>query len=197
MTVEAIKSVSLALFARNGYEGTSLADIAEGVGIKKPSLYAHFKGKEDLFLSVFQDVLWEHVAHAEQLMITIEHSTLEEKLFTILRDTCQYYLNHEDKITFLKRVMLFPPDFLKNDLRAKFLESEQAFTKILHSIFTEGVEQKVIRNVPIEDLLASYYCLIDGLFIQMFYYGTEKYEARLQSVWNIFWAGVKTTTKIE
>ncbi|ACB94549.1 TetR/AcrR family transcriptional regulator [Beijerinckia indica] len=40
---------ALALFWRNGYEGTSLADLTEALGITKPSLYAAFGNKEELF----------------------------------------------------------------------------------------------------------------------------------------------------
>ena len=36
-------------------------EIADGVGIKKASLYAHFKGKEDLFFAVYEDLAQEYV----------------------------------------------------------------------------------------------------------------------------------------
>lgn len=39
---------ALTLFAENGYDGTGVEQIAEMVGIKAPSLYKHFKGKEDI-----------------------------------------------------------------------------------------------------------------------------------------------------
>lgn len=50
MTSDRIKEVSLRHFARNGYEGASLAHIADDIGIKKQSIYSHFKGKDELFL---------------------------------------------------------------------------------------------------------------------------------------------------
>ena len=37
------------LFWRKGYEGTSIADLTEAMGINPPSLYAAFGGKEALF----------------------------------------------------------------------------------------------------------------------------------------------------
>ena len=40
------------VFARKGYAEASLREIAEAVGIKTPSIYAHFEGKQALFESV-------------------------------------------------------------------------------------------------------------------------------------------------
>ena len=47
-TKERILDVALTLFAENGYDGTGVEQIAEKVGVKAPSLYKHFKGKEDI-----------------------------------------------------------------------------------------------------------------------------------------------------
>lgn len=47
-TRDKILDEALTLFAENGYDGTSVEEIAEKVGIKAPSLYNHFKGKEDI-----------------------------------------------------------------------------------------------------------------------------------------------------
>ena len=47
-TRDRILDEALTLFAENGYDGTGVEQIAERVGIKAPSLYKHFKGKEDI-----------------------------------------------------------------------------------------------------------------------------------------------------
>ncbi len=47
-TKEKILDAALTLFAENGYDGTSMEQIANIVGIKAPSLYKHYKGKEDI-----------------------------------------------------------------------------------------------------------------------------------------------------
>lgn len=49
MKSEGIKDAALKYFTLHGYEGASLSLIAEDVGMKKQSIYAHFKGKDDLF----------------------------------------------------------------------------------------------------------------------------------------------------
>lgn len=47
-TKEKILEAALTLFAENGYNGTSVDEIAKRVGIKAPSLYKHYKGKEEI-----------------------------------------------------------------------------------------------------------------------------------------------------
>ncbi len=45
------------LFARNGFEGTSIRDIAAASGVLSGSLYYHFPSKEDLLFTVHQESL--------------------------------------------------------------------------------------------------------------------------------------------
>lgn len=48
------------LIAKYGYEKTSIAMISEELGIKKASIYYHFKSKEDLFLSVIDEYFYNN-----------------------------------------------------------------------------------------------------------------------------------------
>jgi len=50
-----IQQVAVELFTEHGYEGTSLREIAERLGVTKAALYYHFKSKEDIVASLVQD----------------------------------------------------------------------------------------------------------------------------------------------
>ena len=53
-TKQEAQRVALELFTQQGYEATSLRQIADALGINKASLYYHFESKEDIVKSLFQ-----------------------------------------------------------------------------------------------------------------------------------------------
>jgi AcrR family transcriptional regulator len=58
-----VQKVALELFAEQGYEKTSLREIAERLGVTKAALYYHFKSKEDIVHSLTED----HYAQIDEL----------------------------------------------------------------------------------------------------------------------------------
>ena len=67
-TKERILEAALTLFAENGYDGTSVEQIATEVGIKAPSLYKHYKGKEDILNALIDsaEVRYEEMFGSER-----------------------------------------------------------------------------------------------------------------------------------
>lgn len=56
-TTRQILDIAADLFARNGYDGVSVRQIAENAGIKESSLYNHFKSKADILETLFDEFI--------------------------------------------------------------------------------------------------------------------------------------------
>jgi AcrR family transcriptional regulator len=59
---------ALKQFWAKGYEGTSLSDLTEAMGITRPSLYASFGNKEELFLKVMERYSRDHAAYVRDAL---------------------------------------------------------------------------------------------------------------------------------
>ncbi len=67
-TARRIMDVAEDLFARQGYDGTSLRQIADGAGIREPGLYNHFAGKQGLYEAVLHRALNPMAAILSELL---------------------------------------------------------------------------------------------------------------------------------
>lgn len=74
------------VFWRLGYEGASLAELTQAMGINKPSLYAVFGSKEELFIRALQR--YGLSAH-ENLDAVLDRPTVYEVLESYLRATAK------------------------------------------------------------------------------------------------------------
>ena len=64
---EQLLAVGLEVFARQGFHGTSMNDVADAAGVTKPVLYQHFASKRELYLALLDEVgreLLEAIAKA-------------------------------------------------------------------------------------------------------------------------------------
>ena len=57
VTAARILDAAEELFAERGYAGTTLRDVAGRVGVRNPSIYNHFAGKEALYQAVLERVV--------------------------------------------------------------------------------------------------------------------------------------------
>lgn len=66
--VDAALDQALRVFWRKGYEGASLPDLTEAMGINRPSLYAAFGNKEALFLKALDRYCAGHATHLREAL---------------------------------------------------------------------------------------------------------------------------------
>ena len=71
MRREEILGAATRLFAERGYEGTSMGDLADVVGLRKASLFHHFASKDVLYSTVLSNLL-EDVFRAISYALTAE-----------------------------------------------------------------------------------------------------------------------------
>ncbi|MEU2504902.1 helix-turn-helix domain-containing protein [Streptomyces sp. NPDC007863] len=103
-TRQRIQDVALELFAEQGYEKTSLREIAERLDVTKAALYYHFKTKEDIIIGIFQDLtrpMDELLAWAAEQPRTLEtkREILRRYQLCLLAATPLFRFMHENQAT--------------------------------------------------------------------------------------------------
>lgn len=184
-----IKNVALDLFGQKGYEDTSLAEIAKEVGIKKPSIYNHFRSKEDLFIEVLEDLIVSEVTAYRKTECTMNQ---EEPLTNIrmLFDLFCHRLMTTKEALLWKRVTFFPPEQFKDFIQEQFIHFERVTTSILVTVYKEGVNQEMFQEVSEDEFVASFLCLVDGVFLEHHYYTEKIFQQRIESAWKVYALGI-------
>lgn len=67
-TKSRIDSGAAQLFVRNGYDGTSMRDLARNLGLRPSSIYGHVKSKQELLFRVMERLMDEVLARANQAL---------------------------------------------------------------------------------------------------------------------------------
>lgn len=190
MTKNKIKEVAYRQLAEKGYDRTTLSGIAKEVGIKTPSIYAFYKNKEDLFMAVYKDLLQDYYLYIMQAIGQTSGRTVEERLYQIIEALSRYHLSQPEKTTSYMKLAFFLPPALNEEVKGIFGEMEGALCEALKKIFTEGMESGLLKNQPINDLNASFLCLMDGIFLELNYYHEDMFRQRVKQIWSVYWNGI-------
>ena len=67
-----ILQAAVKVFARKGYFAARVADVARRADVADGTIYLYFRGKEDILVSLFEEVMSEHVARARREMEAAE-----------------------------------------------------------------------------------------------------------------------------
>lgn len=120
---------ALTLFSEKGYANVFVADIAERVGIKAPSLYKHYKNKQAIFDAIIEEMNKRFLEQAGTLQINgveagvdaeIYKNISEEQLISIGNNLFLYFLH--DDYTRRFRKMLTIEQFHDKDLADTYMK---------------------------------------------------------------------------
>ncbi len=113
-TRELILREARSCFANQGYEGTSLNDIAAGVGIRRPSLMHHFASKEAIYRQVLEDALAEWGKQIEAIRSTAASGW--ELVDLVLEASFDFFRANPEIVRIVRREALSPKGHLDFDL---------------------------------------------------------------------------------
>ena len=167
-TKEKIIFESLRLFSQKGYDGVSMREIATVVGIKGASIYNHFKGKEEIFNAIFDEMKAHYDNAAISMNIPVEQND----------DTVNMYLNIDEKglLKMAESLLCF---FCKDEFTVMFrklLMSEQhrfpLAANMLKQYYIDVYQYFLLVHLKLKNYLHLFYLFaIKNYIVQ--YYSTD------------------------
>ena len=138
---ERILRAATHLFASKGFEGTSVRDIAEKVGLSVPGMFHYFPSKEEILyeiMTVFMDNAYRKIM--EVYSADIDPT---EKLSEICKFYVEQYAGHKHQLTILisERKSLIP------EHRQICIRKEREYVKALTNLFKELTKRKRLKAI--------------------------------------------------
>lgn len=171
-TKKRILDEALTLFSENGYGNVYVAQIAEAVGIKAPSLYKHYKSKQDIFNAILDEMKKSYEKQASMLNISGEDAVSdaevysdigEDELVRMATGLFLYFLHDEYAQKFRKMLTIeqFRDSELAHLLTKEYADDPLSYQSAMFSMLCEkGVLRKYDPNVMALHFYAPIYFLL-------------------------------------
>jgi len=176
----------LKLFAEKGYDATTLANIATIIGIKKPSIYAHYPSKMNLFLVIVQGVIDDYRTCWFAALEKSATLPADERLDCIFFSVSNYFINNRDKLAFLVRLWLFPPADCSTDALLALDELTEELIIKIAAIFQQGMDDHIFFHESPEEMAHAYFCVLDGYLARVIRHPDFDYKKALSTIWKPF-----------
>ena len=190
ITKAEITETAFYLFAETGFHETSMEDIADALGLKKQSLYSHFRSKNELILAVLREQQGKIKDELDRLISQHCHLTIEFFLkFLFIR--ISIVLSHRERLLLWKRLPLYThDDDLKGFLAQTFHDFHESIT---HSLAEVLAESCVYFRDPqnLSTFMILFMVLLQGYADVMLTQGYSNETAEL--IWGVFWNGVRSS----
>jgi len=189
-TRSTILMVARTLFARHGYDGTSMERIARGVGVRKASLYAHFPGKQALFREVFDGVLHEYRTHLEKTALLPRGDAPIQKGLAGIFGTYVGYFADPDAMSFWYRAFMSPPQFMKQEITESTMQVESTFVDRLTGLFRESMKEGRLRPQSPSRVSMAFYQMLVGFGMTVAYSPRMNVSRLVRECLDVLWQGI-------
>ncbi len=189
MSAQEIREIALKIFSEKGYDDTTLADIANAIGIKKPSIYAHYPSKMELFLTVLNEVKADYYKCWSDAFTATAYLTVDNQLKSIFFSVANYFLANRQKLHFWVRIWMFPPADCGQEVLSALQEQNNRLIDKIAAIFQQGIDSGIFIPESARELAHVYFCVLDGYLSRIICYPRFDYNKSLAIVWNSFLSG--------
>ena len=169
-TKQEILEASLELFSVQGYEATSISQIASSVGIRKASLYSHFESKQAILDTLVQQVLQQYAEHSifaradwerDDVNLPLTSDEAVEMVQGQLR-----YLLHDPMICRARKMLVIEqfqnPDLAKLQTKQNYFDVLAYFTGLIKCLIRKGI---LTEDDP--EIMAAQLCLPVSVWINL------------------------------
>ena len=183
--------VAAELFAERGYSGTSMADIARRVGVRKPSLYNYCSSKEELFMKLLEGSIEAWRGASDPALLGA--GTCRERLRRHFQDTVDFAAKSPHAVAICRLAVSQVTGELGERARELLLRYRLAYRERLDAIFAAARDAGEVREVPPEVMTLAWLTFLDGFLTrQIFSLGDrgQAHRRHLEEIWQLFWRGL-------
>jgi AcrR family transcriptional regulator len=133
-------------FARLGYDGTTMNDIAKEAGYSKANMYFYFRDKQQVFKEMFSLMLTEN--NEMRTSIIKDESNPEQKLGKMIDLTFRYMESHRDIIRIMHSEQNKVYKFVMNkEFHASMVKDRSSTIECISQILETGIKNGLFRKV--------------------------------------------------
>ena len=169
-TKQEILEAALDLFSVQGFEATSIAQIASAVGIRKASLYSHFENKQAILDALVQEVLEQYEEHSLFARPDWEKDAgslpqTPDDAVQMIQGQIRYIL-HDPAISRARKMLVIEqcqnPELAKLQTKQNYTDVMRYFTGLMKRLIRQGV---LAEDDP--DIMAAQCCLPISTWINL------------------------------